>query len=77
MELISAPGPDGSPPRIEGWPDSGAVATITWSTASGELQRRRTASEQEAVGLLAKIAAADDLDLVNAQLRRLGIGPDS
>ncbi|MFY9886696.1 MAG: hypothetical protein WAK71_00180 [Streptosporangiaceae bacterium] len=77
MELISAPGPDGSPPRIEGWPDSGAVATITWSTASGELQQQETASEQEAVGLLAKIAAADDLDLVNAQLRRLGIGPDS
>ncbi len=77
MELISAPGPDGSPPRIEGWPDSGAIATITWSTAAGELQQQETASEQEAAELLAKIAAADDLDLVSAQLRRLGVGPDS
>lgn len=74
--MISAPGPDG-PPRIAGWPDSGGIAVITWRNASGEVGTQEVADEQEAIALITKITAADDLDLVSAQLRRVGIGPDS
>lgn len=77
MNLITLPGPDGQPARIEGWPDSGGIAVISWRTSSGELYQQEIASEREAADLLGKIARAEDLDLVSAQLRRVGIGPDS
>jgi len=77
MDLITLPGPDGRPARIEGWPDSGAIAVISWRTRAGELYQQEVASEHRAAELLGTIASAADLDLVSAQLRRAGIGPDS
>lgn len=77
MELITVPGPDGRPASIDGWPDSGGTAVITWRTASGEVYSQELGSEKEAAALLGKIDADNDLDLVSAQLRRAGIGPDS
>jgi hypothetical protein len=59
------------------WPDSGSVAVITWRTASGAVHRQELASRREAEDLVAKIDASDDLKLVSAQVRRVGIGPDS
>jgi hypothetical protein len=77
MEMISTPGPDGKPAQFHHWPDSGGVATISWETASGQLAQQDVADEQEAAELLRKISADDQLRLVSAQLRRVGIGPDS
>ncbi len=77
MGMISTPGSDGSSPGIQGWPDSGGVAVITWRTSSGEVYQQELGDEQEAIDLISKITADDQLDLVSAQLRRVGIGPDS
>jgi hypothetical protein len=77
MEMISTPGPDGAPAEFYHWPDSGGIAIITWQTAAGQVQRRELADEHEASQLLATISADDELSLVSAQLRRVGIGPDS
>jgi hypothetical protein len=77
MEMISAPGPDGRPPTIRGWPDSGGIAVITWRTSHGEVYQQEFGNEQEAIELIGKITADDQLTLVSAQLRRVGIGPDS
>lgn len=77
MEMISTPGPDGKPAEFYHWPDSGGIAMITWQTGSGQVQQRELADEREAADLLAKISADDQLRLVSAQLRRVGIGPDS
>jgi hypothetical protein len=59
------------------WPDSGGVAVITWHTASGEVYRQELANRPEAEELLAKIRSSSELSLVSAQVRRVGIGPDS
>jgi hypothetical protein len=59
------------------WPDSGAVAVITWHGDSGAVHRQELASRRDAEDLLAKIRGSDELRLVSAQVRRLGIGPDS
>lgn len=77
MAMISTPGPDGPAPHIRGWPDSGGIAVITWRTRSGEVYQQELADEREAIELINKITADDELDLVSAQLRRVGIGPDS
>lgn len=77
MEMIKPPGPDGSPPSIEGWPDSGGIAVITWCSAAEQVYQQEIASQEEAAALLTKIAADEQLHLVSAQLRRVGIGPDS
>ncbi len=77
MEMISRPGPDGQQPSIQGWPDSGGIAVITWRGQTGEVYRQEIANEQEAIDLIRKITADDQLDFVSAQLRRAGIGPDS
>ena len=63
--------------QLHDWPDSGAVALITWHTASGDVYEQETASRQEAEDLLSKIRSSDQLSLVSAQVRRVGIGPDS
>jgi hypothetical protein len=63
--------------RLLGWPDSGGVARITWHTASGEVYQQELASRTEAEQLLAKIGSNDELTLISAQVRRVGIGPDS
>jgi len=63
--------------RLLDWPDSGGVARITWLTASGEVYQQELASRPEAEQLLAKIGSNDELTLVSAQVRRVGIGPDS
>jgi hypothetical protein len=59
------------------WPDSGSIAVITWRTAAGDVHRQELASRREAEDLLAKIDASAELSLVSAQVRRVGIGPDS
>jgi hypothetical protein len=59
------------------WPDSGSVAVITWRTAAGEVHRQELGSRREAEDLVAKIGASEELSLVSAQVRRVGIGPDS
>ena len=59
------------------WSDSGGVALITWHTASGDVYEQETASRREAEELLGKIRSSDQLSLVSAQVRRVGIGPDS
>lgn len=59
------------------WPDSGGVAVITWHGASGAVHRQELASRRDAEELLGKIRSSDELRLVSAQVRRLGIGPDS
>jgi hypothetical protein len=64
-------------PQLLDWPDSGGVVRITWHTASGEVYQQETASRPEAEQLLAKIGSNDQLTLVSAQVRRVGIGPDS
>lgn len=74
-EMISAP--NGAPARIMAWPDSGGLAVITWRSTDGQVYQQEIASQDEALALLEKIAADDHLDLVSAQLRRIGIGPDS
>ena len=75
--MISAPEPGGHAARIRGWPDSGGIAVISWRTASGEVYRQELADEQAAIDLITKITDDPRLDLVSAQLRRVGIGPDS
>jgi hypothetical protein len=70
-------GPGQPEAHLLDWPDSGAVAVITWHTASGDVYRQELASKPDAEELLAKISASDELDLVSAQVRRVGIGPDS
>jgi hypothetical protein len=64
-------------PRLLDWPDSGGVAHITWHTASGQVYQQEIAGRREAEELLAKIGSNDELTLVSAQMRRVGIGPDS
>jgi hypothetical protein len=59
------------------WPDSGGIAVITWHTSSGEVHQQESASRPEAEELLAKIRSSNELSLVSAQVRRVGIGPDS
>lgn len=59
------------------WPDSSSVAVITWHTAAGEVHRQELGSRREAEDLLAKIDASAELGLVSAQVRRVGVGPDS
>lgn len=76
MDMISAPDP-GRRPSIQGWPDSGGIAVITWRAAAGEVYQQEIADEQAAIELISKIADDPRLDLVSAQLRRVGIGPDS
>lgn len=76
MEMISTPDPDGRP-DIQSWPDSGGIAVITWRSRSGEVYKQELGNERDAVELVRKIHADDQLDLVSAQLRRVGIGPDS
>jgi hypothetical protein len=77
MEMIRTPGPDGPAPSIWRWPDSGGIAVVTWRTSGGDVYRQELADEQDAIELISKITADDQLDLVSAQLRRVGIGPDS
>jgi len=77
MDMISTPGPDNQRPAIRGWPDSGGVAVITWRARTGEVYQQELGDEQEAIALVTKISADYQLDLVSAQLRRVGIGPDS
>jgi hypothetical protein len=76
-EMITPPGPDQPEANIFHWPDSGGIAVITWRDEDGQIRRQETASEQEATELLAKIQSGDQLNLVSAQLRRVGMGPDS
>jgi hypothetical protein len=59
------------------WPDSGSISVITWRTAAGEVHRQELGSRREAEDLIAKIDASEELSLVSAQARRVGIGPDS
>jgi len=59
------------------WPDSGGVAVITWHGAAGDVHQQELASRRDAEELLAKIRRNSELTLVSAQVRRLGIGPDS
>jgi hypothetical protein len=77
MGDASKPGQGGSGHELMNWPDSGSVAVITWRTTAGEVHRQELAGKQEAQDLLAKIDASDELSLVSAQVRRVGIGPDS
>jgi hypothetical protein len=76
-EMISPPGPDQPEAQIAHWPDGGGIAVITWRDAEGQVYRQEVPNEREAAELLAKIGSDDRLDLVSAQLRRAGIGPDS
>lgn len=77
VAMIRTPGPERQAPSIQGWPDSGGIAVITWSNKSGQVYQQELGDEREAIYLVSKIAADDQLDLVSAQLRRVGIGPDS
>ena len=77
MEATSKPGLGESAGQLLGWQDSGGVAVITWHGASGSVHRQELASRREAEDLLAKIRSSPELSLVSAQVRRLGIGPDS
>jgi hypothetical protein len=63
-------------PSIQAWPDSSAVAVVTWHSA-GQVHQQEIADEREAMDLVRKITADDQLDLVSVQVRRTGIGPDS
>jgi hypothetical protein len=67
----------GKPPASLDWPDSGDIAIITWHTSSGEMHQQELASRPEAEELLAKIRSNNESSLVSAQVRRVGIGPDS
>jgi hypothetical protein len=77
MAKVSEAWHDAPGTQLLDWPDSGCVALITWHTASGEVYQQEAASRKEAEDLLAKIASNDQLNLVSAQVRRAGIGPDS
>jgi hypothetical protein len=77
MEESSKAGHGESGDQLLEWPDSGGVAVITWHGASGGVHRQELASRRDAEELLAKIRRSDGLKLVSAQVRRLGIGPDS
>jgi hypothetical protein len=66
-----------SPGSPLGWIDSGSIALISWSTADGRAFQREVADPQEAARLLHSIEDDDKLALVSAQVRRVGIGPDS
>jgi hypothetical protein len=77
MEDAAKAGRPESASLLPDWPDSGSVAVITWRTASGKVHRQELGSRREAEELLAKIGASDELTLVSAQVRRVGIGPDS
>jgi DNA-binding transcriptional MocR family regulator len=59
------------------WSDGGSIAVISWSTADGQAFQREVANQQEAARLLQSIEDDDQLALVSAQVRRVGIGPDS
>jgi hypothetical protein len=73
--MIKIDSADGTSPRIEGWHDSGGIAVISWRAGGGGTYEQELTSEQEAIHLLRKIEADDDLTLISAQLRRLGTGP--
>jgi hypothetical protein len=77
MEDVQKAGQRGPGSLLLDWPDSGSIAVITWRTASGEIHRQELGSRREAEDLLAKIGASEELSLVSAQARRVGIGPDS
>jgi hypothetical protein len=77
MEDARKTGQHGPGTLLPDWPDSGSVAVITWRTASGDVHRQELGNRREAEDLLAKIGVSDELSLVSAQVRRLGIGPDS
>jgi hypothetical protein len=77
MEETSKAGRGESADQLLEWPDSGGVAVITWHGASGGVHRQELASRRDAEELLAKIRRSDGLKLVSAQVRWLGIGPDS
>jgi hypothetical protein len=74
MSLIIGTDADGSSPHINGWPDSGGIAVITWR-AWGRTFQQEIADEQAVIELLQSIEADDQRVLVSAQLRRLGTGP--
>jgi hypothetical protein len=76
MSLISGADDEGGP-RIQGWPDSGGVAVITWRRTGGQTYQQEIADEQAALHLLRTIDADDELVLISAQLRRVGTGPAS
>jgi len=75
MDMIKVSGADGEGPRIDGWNDSGAIAVITWHETEGQNYQQEFSDEQAAIHLLRSIEADDNLVLISAQLRRLGIGP--
>jgi hypothetical protein len=77
MEDATKAGQRGAGTLLLDWPDSGSVAVITWRTAAGEVHRQELGNRREAEDLLAKIGASEELSLVSAQVRRVGIGPDS
>jgi hypothetical protein len=67
----------GTSAPIQGWTDSGSITVISWSTADGRAFQREVADPQESARLLQSIEDDDQLALVSAQVRRVGIGPDS
>jgi hypothetical protein len=73
--MIEVSGHGGAEPRIEGWPDSGGIAVITWRSHTGGTHQQELTDEQEAITLLRSIEDDPDLSLISAQLRRLGTGP--
>jgi hypothetical protein len=77
MAKVSKARQDAPGAELLDWPDGGAVALITWHTASGDVYEQETASRKDAKDLLSKIRSSDQLSLVSAQVRRAGIGPDS
>jgi hypothetical protein len=74
-DALAAAGSSALPPVS--WSDSGSIAVISWSTADGQAFQREVADQQEAARLLQSIEDDDQLALVSAQVRRVGIGPDS
>jgi hypothetical protein len=77
MEETSKAGQGEPGDQLLDWPDSGGVVVITWHGPSGVVHRQELPSRRDAEDLLAKIRQSDELSLVSAQVRRLGIGPDS
>jgi hypothetical protein len=76
--METSKGSEGEPgDQLLDWPDSGGVVVITWHGPGGVVHRQELASRPDAEDLLAKIRESDELRLVSAQVRRLGIGPDS
>jgi hypothetical protein len=73
----NAPEPDDSSPGFQSWPDGSAVAVVTWHDASGEVYQQEVPDEREALDLMRKVTADEQLDLVSVQVRRAGIGPGS